>query len=217
MGKKYTVSEFLLTHGSWASMRQRCRYNTKPGDLDYDRYAGRGIDMCSRWESFERFIEDMGPRPSKLFSLDRIDNNKGYFPGNCRWADAEQQAANTSHISRAMRLTFDGCTLTLHQWSKKTGLERRLIHQRLKSGWPTEKALTVPVSKSNGSFVSQLQKGNKLTKDQVLEMVVLAEKGDVTAEVLGQKYGVSGVSAGRLLRLFGLRFDRRRKQWERSE
>ncbi len=75
----------------WDSMRRRCR---DPHHKDFDRYGARGVTVCDRWQDFWAFIDDMGPRPSARHSLDRIDNEGPYEPGNCRWATATQQGRN---------------------------------------------------------------------------------------------------------------------------
>lgn len=79
-------------YGSWAAMIKRC---TDPNHVGYGNYGGRGITVCDRWlDSFDAFVEDMGPKPTPSHSIDRVDVNGNYEPANCRWATPVEQRAN---------------------------------------------------------------------------------------------------------------------------
>ena len=79
-----------LAYSSWCSMRNRCN---NPNNIGYKWYGGRGITVCGRWMEFENFSADMGERPEGL-TLERINNEEGYYPGNCKWATPKEQANN---------------------------------------------------------------------------------------------------------------------------
>lgn len=135
---------YKTTHGkssypeyeSWKGIKQRC---LNPKNQAYSRYGGRGITICDRWiNSFEHFYADLGPRPSLKHSLERIDNNKGYEPGNCKWATKGEQARN----KRSNRwFTVDGITLCVSDWAVKHGLKRRTLEARLARGLTIQEAL----------------------------------------------------------------------------
>jgi hypothetical protein len=124
---------------AWANMLTRCR-NLRTRNWAY--YGARGITVCDRWKTFENFLADMGRRPSHEHSLDRIDNAKGYFPGNVRWATRKEQANNKSNNRL---ITFQGETLTQAQWAEKRGIDSKTLHQRLANGWSIGRALSQPV------------------------------------------------------------------------
>lgn len=133
-GAQY-YSEFTI----WATIKARC---TRESDMNYPRYGGRGITICNEWlESFETFLEDMGPRPSKSHSIERNENDLGYFKGNCRWATRVEQA-NNRRTNRP--ITFQGQTLNLGQWAAKVGLRPPTLDKRLQRGIPLETALNTP-------------------------------------------------------------------------
>lgn len=130
------------THSSWHAMMLRAGTGSH---RDRVRYLDRGITVCERWRKFENFLADMGERPPGT-SIDRIDNSRGYEPGNCRWATVLQQQRNRS--SNRL-LTWNGETLTTAEWAERTGIERHTIGYRIRNGWSVEDALTIPVSRSN--------------------------------------------------------------------
>lgn len=124
------------TYMSWQSMRGRCQ---NPKDSCFSDYGGRNIQVCERWQSFENFLADMGERP-KGMTLDRKENNKGYFKENCRWATTIEQANNkrSNHL-----LTYNEKTQNVTQWAEETGIKQSVLYARINSlGWTVERALT---------------------------------------------------------------------------
>lgn len=118
-----------LGYSSWKSMRMRC---ISPTYSSYPNYGGRGIRVCDRWlNSFENFLEDMGPRPSDQHSLDRIDNSGNYCPENCRWATVEQQVNNKRS---SIYVEYGGEVLTVGQWAKKLNKCRETLRYRYHKG-----------------------------------------------------------------------------------
>lgn len=110
----------------WNAMKRRC---DSPNGKSYHRYGGRGISVCQEWrESFNAFMRDMGPRPSLNHTIERIDNDGNYEPGNCRWATRHEQGSNKSN-NRV--ITHGGRSQTISQWSRETGLSVAMIQQRL--------------------------------------------------------------------------------------
>jgi hypothetical protein len=124
-------------------MIQRC---TNPNVPCHSNYGARGIAVCPRWrESFAAFLADMGRRPSSEHSIDRINNDGNYEPGNCRWATEDEQRRNrrVSHF-----ITVDGESATLSEWAIRFRIGKSTIRERLKRGWTPKQAITVPVGMS---------------------------------------------------------------------
>lgn len=135
------------THRIWQNMRGRCRNPNLP---DFKHYGGRGITVCERWNVFENFLADMGECPPGL-SIDRIDVNGNYEPGNCRWATQKEQ---TNNQRKNVRLTLNGRTQTLQQWADELKLDASMIRWRLDEGWSVERALTEPSLKTQRHTVT---------------------------------------------------------------
>lgn len=122
----------------WSSMRKRCN---NPNDQYYKSYGGRGITVCAQWATFDVFVEDAGPRPSVRHTLDRIDNDGNYEPGNVRWVTEAEQHSNTSrcryHVVGGVRMT------TKQVWAHYgKSVRYKTLTERLRRGWPLERALT---------------------------------------------------------------------------
>lgn len=150
----------------WSGMVQRC---TNPNAPAYKHYGGRGIYVCDRWlgdSGFVNFLADMGRRPSKRYSLGRINNNGPYSPENCRWETAIQQARNkrTSHL-----VTVNGVTKCVSEWAGEFGICRNLVYRRLESGFDNETAIMAPVGTLNKEFNEQIKiADNMKSGDSVL-------------------------------------------------
>jgi hypothetical protein len=128
----------------WKGIMQRC---SNPNNPQYKDYGGRGITMCQQWiDSFETFLNDVGPRPSLEYTLDRINNDLGYFPGNCHWATEVEQQRNQRGNRK---ITIDGETHYLTDWALLVGIKQGTISTRIhKLGWTEEEAIFTPVHKA---------------------------------------------------------------------
>lgn len=123
----------------WLGMKARCNNANLP---HYRLYGGRGIRVCRRWDkSFQAFYDDMGPRPSKDHSIERKDNDKGYFKRNCIWATRKKQVRNRRVT---VKVNYQGVMTALADVAESTGIGYRFIYHRLRNGWTIEEALKYP-------------------------------------------------------------------------
>jgi len=140
----------------WAGMKTRC---TNPRQSHWELYGGRGITVCDRWlSSFEAFLADVGRAPSPRHTLDRIDNDGNYEPGNVRWATAAEQVRN----SRAVKLvTVSGRTVHLAEAARMLGIHRTLLTKRIAAGMTPQEAVDRPIDRSRSRGVSRFQAARK--------------------------------------------------------
>lgn len=121
-----SLKDHWLTYTSWRGMNERCN---NPKNKCYRIYGGRGITVCPSWSNFYVFLNDVGERPSKEFSLERIDNNKGYSKENCRWATYREQGRNKS---TNVFVTCKGQKMLAIEAAEKLGVSPALINRRNK-------------------------------------------------------------------------------------
>lgn len=124
---------------AWNHMKDRCQ---NPSSRAFQYYGGRGITVCDKWRnSFQAFLDDVGFRPDPHFTLDRINNQGNYEPGNVRWTDKKTQGRNR----RTNRhLVYRGETKTVAEWIEHLSLDEELVRSRLKYGWSVDRIFSLP-------------------------------------------------------------------------
>lgn len=149
MCRQCSVSVTNQTHGmhespeysSWSHMIQRCH---NPNSKDYVNYGGRGIEVHQLWrDSFEAFFMYLGPKPTADYTIERIDTNGNYAPGNVRWATRAEQTLNQRSN---VWLEIDGETKAVSEWSRdpRCPVSQFTIHKRLSRGWEARRAVFEP-------------------------------------------------------------------------
>lgn len=124
---------------AWCEIVKRCEQAARS---NFNDYGGRGIGICESWRSsFDQFYLDVGPRPSPKHSIDRINNNGNYEPGNCKWATSLEQCRNRRSN---VWVTIDGETLCLVDAARKYGIQRQTLAWRIRRGWSHEDAAKTP-------------------------------------------------------------------------
>lgn len=166
----------------WRGMKDRCG---RKGNKAYKHYGGRGVKVCERWRNdFWAFVEDMGERPEGA-SLDRIDNNGDYEPGNVRWASQKEQCRNRRDNSF---YTYRGETKCLSEWSEELGMTSSVISYRLKTRGDV---------RGDWSLRGERHPLSKLTKQQVIE---IRERARTESQVeLAKEFGVSASLISRIM------------------
>ncbi len=148
------LSKLCITHDlsksdeyhAWQEIKKRI-FNKKC--KAYKNYGGRGIRMCKRWLKFENFYKDMGSKPSKKHSLDRIDNDGDYEPNNCHWATRHEQANNTR---RTIKIKFNGKFKTIRELAEAIDVSAKSLWQRLDRGMTIQDALTKSWRKKSSTW-----------------------------------------------------------------
>lgn len=140
------TSSYRVEYGAYINAIHRCH---NPKHPQYRDYGGRGIYVCDEWRApggFWLFLDEIGRKPSPELTLDRLDNNKGYEPGNVGWRSRAEQARNrrnSNRIQAPVLITIGGVTQSLKDWSLQTGLNDTTIRSRYYAGY-RETDLIVP-------------------------------------------------------------------------
>lgn len=135
-----TKAKHKVERAAWHNMIHRCH---NPDHAAYPNYGARGIFVCDEWRSsFDAFLRDVGPKPSPELSLDRIDNEQGYHPGNVAWRDRKQQQNNRR--VKGIQLTINGVTKSVNEWAASSGIHSATLYSRVRSGVTGQALLSPP-------------------------------------------------------------------------
>ncbi len=129
------------TYKIWSGIQTRC---LNPNSSGYPKYGAKGVTICERWNDYENFLADMGECPDGM-SIDRINNDLGYSPENCRWVDMKTQQNNRTNNNV---ITINGETKTFSQWADISPVSRNTIRNRINSGWCESDAIMTPRNKN---------------------------------------------------------------------
>lgn len=141
-------------------MKGRC---TNPNYHNFKYWGGRGIKVCDRWiDSFENFYEDMGPKPRKSYTIDRIDNDGDYCKENCRWASRKTQLRNSRHNKM---ITWNGETRCVNEWAEILNIHPKTLSVRIQR-WDLERAMTEPVNAEESAGWAAHEKNLKTASEK---------------------------------------------------
>lgn len=205
------------TYNVWRSIISRCESQSCGS---YERYGAVGIRICDKWRrSFESFYDDMGDKPGENYQIDRIKNELGYEPGNCRWVTRHENARNKSNNHL---IEYNGETRCLAEWCEIKGVPPYSVQNRMKLGWSFERAIETPFKK-----ISRVSTGNVRAMpawEGVFRCLVLlggrysrydAEKVKKTVEILGWRYE-EGTTETSIIKALGKNKGKLKKSIERN-
>lgn len=161
---KHTTPFYSKVRTAWRDMIDRCE---NPKNEYYHIYGGRGIKVCDRWHSFDAFYADMGEPSSQGMSLDKIDNDQGYSPDNCRWTDARTQGRNRR---LNVYVEYKGKIKCASEWAEILGQNEGTFRERIKRGMSVEEILSLKIVKTSqyrgvhrkgDRWIAQIQSGTK--------------------------------------------------------
>ena len=121
--------------GVWRNIVSRC---TKPEHRSYKNYGGRGVTVCEHWLSFDNFLADVGPHPGKGLTIERVDNNGNYEPGNVAWATRKVQARNKRST---VQVEIDDRKQCLQDWATEIGVTPHHLYRRMQKGMTPQQAI----------------------------------------------------------------------------
>lgn len=139
--KSNNIVSNTTEYNTWVHVNQRCH---NPNSKDYKNYGARGIQVCDLWRgSYEAFLMCVGKKPTPAHTIERLDVNKGYEPGNVCWATRDEQARNKRNN---VRITIEGETKTAVEWAEdsRCPVKLKTVYKRVERGWTPESAVLTP-------------------------------------------------------------------------
>lgn len=165
-----TSGGYTPEYRAWLHIRNRC-FN--PNVEKFKNHGGRGITVCPKWrDSFEAFFQDVGKRPSPRHTIDRIDNDGNYEPGNCRWATQTEQQNNKRNN---IKIVVSNRELTLKEACKDVGVDYRFVWLRLKRGYSLQDAFSKPRKANAGTGSHLLPLSSKYTNSELFHMFAASQ------------------------------------------
>lgn len=199
MPKRFTRTHGLSHHPTyrvWLGIRARC---CNPDHPAFPSYGGRGITLCDKWQDVGAFIADVGVKPSARHEIDRIDNDRGYEPGNVRWVT---RSRNDRNRRNNLWVTFRGERRLLIELCEERGLRFDTVKYRLTTGWTVEAALGVHVRPKapNGTRPPPRWHCRRLTIDERREIHRLYAAGGTSHAKLAAQFGVKPTIIGTIVK-----------------